>query len=158
MSSFNVAVNIVLVLATLATAWFAWQAAKSGAEATRAARDTVRAEQETVEALKAIRADERDRQLRQLGVVVTSVNRLYQALVNKGNATVDELQRAQHDLWIALTGIGLTLPVCSVVANVSLMDWKPEAVEQVRSRLEDARHEVDAVVAELQSRSVNGID
>ena len=159
MSAFNVAMNIVLVLATLATAWFAWQAAKSGAEATRAARDTVRAEQETVEALKAIRAaDERDRQLRQLGVVVTSVNRLYQALVNKGNATVDELQRAQHDLWIALTGIGLTLPVCSAVANVPLMDWKPEAVEQVRSRLEDARREVDAVVAELQSRSVNGID
>jgi tetrahydromethanopterin S-methyltransferase subunit G len=38
------------------------------------------------------------------------------------------------------------------------MDWKPEAVEQIRSRLEDARREVDAVVAELQSRSVIGID
>ena len=144
--------NIVLVLAALATVSFAWRAAQSSAEATRLARDTVRSEQETVEALKAIRAaDARDRQLRQLGVVVASVNKLYQALINKESSTAVELQRAQHDLWIALTGIGLTLPVCHEVANVPLMEWKAEAVEQVRSRLENARHEVDAAVAKLQA-------
>src|SRR5215471_10165780 len=150
MNAFNIAVNIVLVMAAMATVWFAWQAAKSSTEATRLAGDTVRTGQETVEALKAIRAaDQRDRQLRQLGAVVTSVHKLHQALLNEEGSTVVELQRAQHDLWIALTGIGLTLPVCHAVANVPLMDWKPEAVEQVRSRLEDARREVDAAVAEL---------
>jgi len=153
MNAFNIAVNIVLVMAATATVWVAWQAAKSSTEASRLARDAVRTGQETVEALKAIRAaDQRDRQLRQLGAVVTSVHKLYQALLNEEGSTVVELQRAQHDLWIALTGIGLTLPVCHDVANVPLMDWKPEAVAQVRSRLEDARREVDAAVAELQSR------
>ncbi len=151
MNAFNVTVSLVLVLAALATVWFAWQAARSSAEATRLAGDTVQSGQQTIETLKAIRAaDERDRQLRQLGVVVAAVHKLYQALINKEESPVAELQRAQHDLWIALTGVGRALPVCSEVANVPLMDWKPEAVEQVRSRLEDARSEVDAVVTELQ--------
>jgi hypothetical protein len=47
--------------------------------------------------------------------------------------------------------VGLTLPVRYDVASLPLMAWKPEAVEQVRSGLEDARREVDAVVTELQS-------
>jgi hypothetical protein len=158
-NAFNVAVSIVLALAALATAWFAWRAAASSAQATRLARDTVQAEERTVTALQAIRvADERDRRLRQLHVVVTSVNRLYQALVNAGDATVDELQRAQHDLWIGLAGLGLRLPVCSAVANVPLMDWEPEAVAHLRSMLGDARREVDAAVADFESPSASGAE
>lgn len=57
MGTFNVVVNLVLVVAALVTVWFAWQASKEGAAA-RYARESVLAAQEvahtsaTVEAVR----------------------------------------------------------------------------------------------------------